>query len=291
MTIDEFREELTEYFEENIINNDEKETVVVEIDHNIRRTNKGHGIVLKLKDVNFGPIFYNEELMKNLDRYSIPEIAEIMNVQATKFYDMNINHPKIDVIEPDDNIIFTAIPTSILPKNYAIDDNENYVESMLGLTVFMKTLIPDYPIPMAYGHVRKLDENDDKDYLYYKAKMNSLTKADIAVIVATNRKDVPPMISIIDRNQFTEFFYLLYDEILTNIAKTQGLRKIYVFSESPYSATLFGIPDTMSDEDADEFERTVMIPIIMDYKKTDSPLPTFIFYPNEKRFAIKTVIS
>ena len=85
MDINRFRQEFISYFENNIINNDAIETEVESISYNPTITNKGHGIGFRLKNVNFGPIFYAEELIKSLNTKTIGEIAESVNEQIKSF--------------------------------------------------------------------------------------------------------------------------------------------------------------------------------------------------------------
>lgn len=285
MDINRFRQEFISYFENNIINNDAIETEVESISYNPTVTNKGHGIGFRLKNVNFGPIFYAEELMKSLNTKTIGEIAESVNKQIKSFKTINMTMQNVNALEPDDNVILTAMPKTILPTSYGLSDIEYEKHDDVGLVVFLKTEIPNSPIPMAYGHVRKLSDTDNKTEIIKRAQFNTLRHACLkAMMTGSKDPNVPPMIIIYDEYEFADYFYLVSDSILADIAKKNGFRKMYVLSNSAYSVTLIGIPATMSDEYEAAFE-TAFSKLVKEYRNDKNTiLPVLEYNVNNNTF-------
>ncbi len=233
MTIDELKNKLIRYFEKNLIGT--SDTAVESIDPEFKITNKGHGIAFKIKGDNLGPVFYAEQLLPATDTQSIPEIAEIINQQINHFTQISpkINEQMTDNLEPDNNVIITAMTLSTLPENYGLSDIEYKRADDVGLIMFVKSLIPNSPIPDAYGHIRKLNEiKDDIKTIYKKAIDNTLSNARI---MATNSTapipNMPPMMLLSDENNFADFFYLIYDDVILGFMESTKIKTLYIFPQ------------------------------------------------------------
>ena len=278
MDINAFKDEFINYFEEQIINGN-CETVVESVDHDLKITNRGHGIAFKLIGANFGPIFYIEELIPSLKSETIEEIAKRINTQMFQILENNRNINRAYNLEPDENVIFTARPIADMPENYGYDGVEYVKRTDLGLYVFIKTKVPNSPISMAYGHVRKLND-EEKDEVIERAKINTLHNAVIAC-GTPEMKDptIPPMILLFDQNNFADYFYLLMPDIIKLIAETHNFKKIYLFPLTAYSAQLICIQKDMPDEIVKIFNETIINKMTFDYYKTDFSVPAFEYTP------------
>lgn len=280
-----FQKEFIAYFENNIIGNPSVETEVENISHDTTMTNRGHGIGFRLKDVNFGPIFYAEELMKSLGERTIAEIAESVNEQIKSFKTINMTMQNVNALEPDENIILTALPLKTLTKSYSLSDVEYIKRDDIDLIVFLKTEIPNSPIPMAYGHVRKLSVTE-RAFLEKNAQINTLQHACLKGMATTSKDpNIPPMIIIYDEHEFADYFYLVCNTILDDIAKRNKFKKLYVFSNSVYSASIIGIPQSMTKEHETKFDSTLSKLIDEYYNDENTMLPVFKYNIVDHTFA------
>ena len=139
---------------------------------------------------------------------------------------------------------------------------------------------------MAYGHVRKLSDTDNKTEIIKRAQFNTLRHACLkAMMTGSKDPNVPPMIIISDEHEFADYFYLVSDSILADIAKKNGFRKMYVLSNSAYSVTLIGIPATMSNEYEVAFE-TAFSKLVKEYRDDKNTiLPVLEYNVNNNTFA------
>lgn len=233
-----FRQELIDYFNANIISNPDMETQVEYIENEVKLTNRGHGILFMIKDCSGGPIFYTEELMQSLTDKTIADIASILNRQASEFKAMHASlNVRMKNLDPDDHVIVTAIPTQSLSPSYS-KDVEREQKDEIGLTVFLKTEVPNSPIPGTYMHVRKLTDNDDKKTIWDKAILNTLKYSGIEVIFP----DPSTMFLVTDKHKFADYFYLTSTVFLSDIAKELDFITLYIFPQTAYDAIIFGVP-------------------------------------------------
>lgn len=280
------KKEFIECFNDTIIESGE-ETMVDCIDEELQVTNRGHGMLFRLKDnPEFAPVFYLEELLPDLQHKSLNQIIVEINDTITDLYENNIVNFKANLtisLEPDDEVIFTAVPTTMLPEGYIKEGIEMNNTNIFGLTIFMKTLIPNYPM-RAYGHVRELTDNDDKEEIRQKAYRNTMRYANIAgQKVQGPNKDFPPLINLIDLNSFADYFYLVDKTLLKFVANDDNFSKIYVFPNSVYDVTLIGIPEGF--EETSEFTTLLIKPMIENHYKENPPIGAFVYYPDEEVFS------
>lgn len=273
-----FKNSFISCFESDIINNDEVETVVEAIDPEIKQTNKGHGIAFVLKDTNFGPIFYLETLMQMAKRTPLKELVHDINSQISEFHKMNINIQSAHNLEPDENVILTAVPIPQLAENYGLDDVEYFKREDIGLYIFVKTEVPDSPVPMAYGHTRKLTDDEMLSTIDL-AKNNTMKHAKIEGVINKISDEIPPLMFVADTNGFADYFYLVHENVLADIAAKNNFRKLYILPTDAYHATMICIPTDMSEKaESDHYDIAVKKMILnLHYNNNDQGMPAIVY--------------
>lgn len=285
ITIDELKNKIISYFKDNIMGRDD--TIVEDIQENFEITNKGHGIVFKIKDSNYGPIYYAEKLMDDLKNSSINELAEKINKNINNLDLYKMRADLAHSLDPDGNMIITAMPTSSIPENYGLSDTEYRQDPVTGITIFIKTLIPKSPVPNTYAHVRKLD-NDEMIKAYQFAYNNTLRALDLHAVIQENGVADLPTILIHDANQFVDYFYLIYNNVLDKIMSDQKLKKMYILPISAYAANTICIPDDMPKWKENILTDAIQ-KIITDYHDEHPIMPIVSYRKKTKKF--KTVLS
>lgn len=271
-----FKDSFISRFESDIINDDKVETVVKTIDPEIKHTNKGHGIVFVLKNSNFGPIFYLEALMQMAKRTPLKELVHDINSQISEFHKMNINIQAAHNLEPDNNVILTAVPISQLPENYGLDDVEYFKREDIGLYIFVKTEVPNSPVPMAYGHTRKLTDDEMLNTIDL-AKNNTIKHARIEGIIKKLGDEIPPIMFVIDSNGFADYFYLVHENVLADIAAKNGFRKLYILPTDAYRATVICIPTGMSKDAEEDHYNIAVKAMIRDHYAHNENMPALSY--------------
>lgn len=288
MPFEQFRDEFIECFQKHIIDAG-IETYVESIDPEIIMTSHGHGISFKLKDVSFGPVIALEGIINSVKNMSMEQLTEIINNDITTFYHMNVAMPEVKCLEPDQNVILTALPTKSLHKNYGLDDIEYNKDENLGLTVFVKTLITESKIPNAYAHIRLLNE-DEKQDTWTLASLNTLNKANILVGESSGRdEELPILMDIMDVNHFADYFYLLYKIVLSGLGRSKDIKYFTVFPLTPHHTKVIGLPKKASAELEKDFLKKCLYPMMLDYYKGNNDLPIYKFDVEKETFSTQMI--
>ena len=281
----EFIEAFIHNFNTYIIDND-IETKVEKIE--TIKTNNGHGIAFTLKDAPTGPILYAEELEPTLKEASFEELVHSINNFITqKFETFTKNNLSNGCVDPNDNVIITALPTKDIPENYCKDCEYDEID-MIGLTTFLK--VPYCDIRDAYQHIRPLTDDDDVDEIYQKALENTMMKAEIhGEMAKADDPEVPVMITLADVRRFADYFYIINKGLLQHIMETEHFSRVYVTPITPYVGRILGIPEGISQEKEMENLTLVIKPMLelyYQYSEMKDTLPALAFDKDSDTFSI-----
>ena len=281
LTIEEYKNALIDYFEKNLIN--DPNCCVESIDPEFKTTNKGHGILFRLKNSHAGPLFYVEQM---LNSGKTPEESAILINQQIKMMNIpNLNPPPTRLV-PDENVIMSAVPIKILPEKYGLDDIEYKKCDDIELYVFLKTRIPNYPIPNAYGHIGKLTDKSTEELnrIFESATNNTLAKARISTSISFASDGKPDLVILTDKNGFADYFYLVFDFILCDIMTERKYKKLYIVPRSPYDAMTFAISESMNETSEKEFYDDIIKQILKMHHSSNQPVPVLSYDINTKSF-------
>lgn len=285
MTLEQVKNEIITYFKNNIIGT--KNTLVEKINDEFTITNRGHGIAFTMKDSNCGPLFYAEEILSDMKTKSISTIANEINNTINHLKNMREIAKNQIKADPDENIIFTATATKTFPEKYRLDDIEYEKYENFGIIIFIKTLLKNSPIKNAYTHIRKLNENDDKNTIYNKAINNTLKQANIRITAyGTDDNSIPPMLIATDTHQFADYFYIISNSLIDDIARRHHFKQIYILPTAPYEASMIAIPDSMDYNDINAFKEDVINTIISKYYESNPIMPCIMYDRKTKKFSV-----